>query len=489
MGQVRTWIRWLRPIAFRPSNERIHETESTDHRKHIGVAATAALSMGIASLSGAPPAVAFGISVVVAATVGWFVAQSVRRGLGVIEGAVTSEPASSATTTKLVEFEALANQIDSVMARWSDAVAAARGGIREVEDLVAQLDHRTDGRTSSEGGTPVFQLRRLLGELVDALQPDLNQLVGEAGELDGKITLVASGTANQTEAVSRTTTYVEQMSVQFDSVAEVANAAQHAAQTARESTRSAQTLISEHVGRMETLRSRMDGTERKLRSLRERSQAIGSIIETIGAISSRTDLLALNASIESFRAGEQGRGFSVVAEEVRKLAEQAAQATTEISALIETMQADAESSAQAIAEQRSNVTSEIGQISSTSEQITKIGETCEISANLVTDISQLAAQQLHLTQNLVTTVERISETNRTNRSQAEEAGWMTRSIVKAARNLNTTLDPLRIGTNRRFAGNPQRSALPSGNGAPPHEESSLDQRNGIDVASLAEMAR
>ena len=456
---------------------------------HVGVASAAAIAVGVVPMSGTASVVTFGVVVAVAAAVGWSIAHAVRGGLRVVEAAVTSESGGSPAATKLIEFDQLATQIDGVMARWSDAVAGARGGIREVEELVAQLDHRADGRSSSEGGTPVFQLRRLLGELVDSLQPDLQQLVGEAGELDGKITLVSSGTSDQSEAVSRTTTYVEQMSVQFDSVAEVANAAQHAAQTARESTRSAQSLISNHINRMETLRSRMEGTERKLRSLRERSQAIGSIIETIGAISSRTDLLALNASIESFRAGEQGRGFSVVAEEVRKLAEQAAQATTEISALIETMQADADTSAQAIAEQRTDVTTEIGQISSTSDEITKIGETCEVSANLVTDISQLAAQQLHLTQNLVTTVEKISETNRTNRSQAEEAGWMTRSIVKAARNLNTSLDPLRAGTNRRFAGPQQRTTAPSHNGDHGNGDPSHDQRGGIDVASLAEMAR
>lgn len=74
--------------------------------------------------------------------------------------------------------------------------------------------------------------------------------------------------------------------------------------------------------------------------LEKRSNAIGSIVETISAISDQTNLLALNASIEAARAGEAGRGFAVVANEIRNLAEQSNQAANEIRGIIQAIQED-----------------------------------------------------------------------------------------------------------------------------------------------------
>src|SRR5690606_34595288 len=106
-----------------------------------------------------------------------------------------------------------------------------------------------------------------------------------------------------------------------------------------------------HDGRaaLETITEQMDQILRTVSTsgqavedLGERSQRIGEIVDAISAIAEQTNLLALNAAIEAARAGEQGRGFSVVAEEVRKLAQGSAQAASQIAALVDGIRQDVE---------------------------------------------------------------------------------------------------------------------------------------------------
>ena len=91
---------------------------------------------------------------------------------------------------------------------------------------------------------------------------------------------------------------------------------------------------------MNTIRETIQETSKRIKRLGESSQEIGNIVELINDIAEQTNILALNASIQSSMAGDAGRGFAVVADEVQRLAERAANATKQIEVLVRTIQTD-----------------------------------------------------------------------------------------------------------------------------------------------------
>ena len=340
------------------------------------------------------------------------------------------------------EIVEVKRQLHEQVQRWSAMTASARAQTRDVEQLVAQFERRGE-RGVARSGAAAKQLRGVLAGISHAMDSGLRQLLSGSHEVAGTVAEIAQGADDQNDAISKTTTYVEQFSARIDAVSKGAEITQQAIACVRDIAQEAEILVDELDRGMVRAGSYLDVNEERLLRQAEHSREIGSMIQTIDSISSRTDLLALNASIESVRAGEHGRGFAIVAEEVHKLAEQAAQATREVAGLIDSTQVETQESLQLLTQERADLARAIEHSRGVLRAVEQIRSVSAESGGSVADIVQAAGEQSLLTQEVTQVVDRIATISKTMRGRAEKASWTSKALSKLTQQFESELIPLK----------------------------------------------
>jgi methyl-accepting chemotaxis protein PixJ len=247
-----------------------------------------------------------------------------------------------------------------------------------------------------------------LREIVQQLQSTAAK-VSDTSKLSSRsISELASKAQEQYGALTRALEQVEGMAGANQAVTLNAQQVSEAVQRANATVMTGDSAMNRTVDAILAVRETVAETGRKLRSLRESSQKISKIVSLISNFTTQTQLLALNAAIEATRAGEYGRGFTVVADEVRSLARQSAEATTEIEALVEEIQ------------------SETNEVAAAME--TGIQQVAE-GSNLVTDTRQSLSEIIAVTGQIGQLVEGITATVR---QQTEQSQSVTQTMVNVA---------------------------------------------------------
>ncbi len=163
------------------------------------------------------------------------------------------------------------------------------------------------------------------------------------------------------ERTTTAATATEEMSSTIGDIARNINIASQAAERAKTASSQGKGMINETVSSIDEVNTQIEKASGKVKDLSEFSKKIDEIVVMIKDIADQTNLLALNAAIEAARAGEQGRGFAVVADEVRKLAQRTANATSEINNILSSIHAGTVDATDImdVAVEKSKVTGEI----------------------------------------------------------------------------------------------------------------------------------
>ena len=235
------------------------------------------------------------------------------------------------------------------LARMADAMGLiAKGDLRGADlpvtgnDEIAVLAQTVNTMKGS-----LHQLMNNVSNSAEQVAASSEELTASSSQTAESVKQVAESVVRMAEGAEQQSETLEEMNGQAanlggkmntlhqssQNMKQVANDSQQGAEAGRSS-------VEQAISQIQTMARQMQESSRVVATLGERSQEIGKIVDTISDIAGQTNLLALNAAIEAARAGEAGRGFSVVAEEVRKLAEQSAGAANSIAQLVGSIQRD-----------------------------------------------------------------------------------------------------------------------------------------------------
>ncbi|MTD21361.1 methyl-accepting chemotaxis protein [Pseudomonas sp. CCM 7891] len=299
---------------------------------------------------------------------------------------------------------------------------------RELHDIEASLN----------------RLQAYLVDLVGTIRGNAEQVAGSSRTLAQLSSGLHDGAERQAGDTAQIRDSLGELEATIQQVAGDASQAANASRSAGEAVEQGQRVIGLSLTGLHALVGEVQGNAQMIEKLAEESATIGSVLTVIRSIADQTNLLALNAAIEAARAGEAGRGFAVVADEVRSLAQRTAGATTEIQALIASLQTAARQSVEGMRAQVEHAQATAQQAQAADGALDEIVGAIQTISDTAVRIADVTAQQSGAVSEIRDNSERIHQLGEDNLLRIGQGRSQGEHLLVLGGQLNTAVQAFRV---------------------------------------------
>ncbi|MGD0886105.1 MAG: methyl-accepting chemotaxis protein [Thermodesulfovibrionales bacterium] len=312
------------------------------------------------------------------------------------------------------------------------------GAIAEMNQSVAGVATSAQSLSESAENTSsaIFQMSRAIEGVSDSADifdesardtaASVEEMVSNIKQITGSLEALSSSSGEVASSLFEVNTAVREVEDHASRSVELAE------KVMSDASGKGMTAIGAATEGIEHIKSSVDALSRVINALGKRSEDIGKILTVIDEVTDMTTLLSLNAAILAAQAGEHGRAFSVVADQIKSLAERTSSSTREIAELIKSVQDDARSSVEMTASGLQTVESGIRLVRDVNAALTEIVESSRVSTEMSRAIRRATSEQSEVIGKITKAIDEMSQTVENISLALQEQGRGSRFIIEAS---------------------------------------------------------